>query len=62
MGKQVDAFNAYRSKMNEVILEKQNKVINRLYNLDQHTYAEGALSFVFTESAHGISSEYGITM
>jgi AhpD family alkylhydroperoxidase len=30
--------------MNEVILEKQNKVINRLFNLDQHTYAEGALS------------------
>jgi AhpD family alkylhydroperoxidase len=44
MGKQVDAFNEYRSKMNEVILEKQNKVINRLFNLDQHTYTEGALS------------------
>jgi len=44
MGKQVEAFNAYRSKMNEVILEKQNKVINRLFNLDQHTYAEGALT------------------
>jgi AhpD family alkylhydroperoxidase len=44
MGKQVEAFNEYRSKMNEVILEKQNKVINRLFNLDQHTYAEGALS------------------
>ncbi|MFI5172457.1 MAG: carboxymuconolactone decarboxylase family protein [Chitinophagales bacterium] len=39
-----DEFNSYRSKMNEVILSKQNKVINRLYNLDTNTYAEGALS------------------
>ena len=29
--------------MNEVILGKQNKVINRLFNLDTNTYAEGAL-------------------
>ena len=36
-------FNDYRSKMNEVILGKQNKVINRLFNLDTNTYAEGAL-------------------
>ena len=30
--------------MNDVILEKQNKVINRLFNLDTNTYMEGALS------------------
>lgn len=40
---QVQEFNEYRSKMNEVILSKQNKVINRLFNLDTNTYAEGAL-------------------
>lgn len=40
----VKEFNAYRSKMNEVILSKQNKVINRLFNLDTNTYMEGALS------------------
>ncbi len=41
---QVQEFNDYRSKMNEVILGKQNKVINRLFNLDTNTYAEGALN------------------
>ena len=41
---QVQEFNEYRAKMNEVILGKQNKVINRLFNLDTNTYAEGALS------------------
>jgi len=40
---QVQEFNEYRAKMNEVILGKQNKVINRLFNLDTNTYAEGAL-------------------
>lgn len=44
MGQQLDEFNAYREKMNGVILGKQNKVINRLFNLDTNTYAEGALS------------------
>ncbi|MBX2907138.1 MAG: carboxymuconolactone decarboxylase family protein [Taibaiella sp.] len=40
---QVKEFNEYRAKMNEVILSKNNKVINRLFNLDTNTYAEGAL-------------------
>jgi AhpD family alkylhydroperoxidase len=40
---QVQEFNEYRAKMNEVILGKHNKVIGRLYNLDTHTYAPGAL-------------------
>lgn len=43
MNKQVQEFNDYRAKMNEVILGKQNKVINRLFNLDTNTYMEGAL-------------------
>jgi len=29
--------------MNEVILARQNKVINRLFNLDTNTYMDGAL-------------------
>lgn len=41
---QITEFNEYRAKMNEVILSKQNLVINRLFNLDTNTYAEGALS------------------
>lgn len=43
MNQQVQEFNEYRAKMNEVILGKKNKVINRLFNLDTNTYAEGAL-------------------
>jgi AhpD family alkylhydroperoxidase len=39
----VEDFNAYRAKMNDLILSKNNKVINRIYNLDTNTYAEGAL-------------------
>ncbi len=44
MGQLVEEFDAYRSKMNEVILGKQNLVLGRLFNLDTNTYAEGALS------------------
>jgi AhpD family alkylhydroperoxidase len=44
MSKLVSEFNDYRAKMNEVILGKQNKVINRLFNLDTNTYADGALN------------------
>lgn len=44
MGKLVNEFNEYRTKMNEVILSKDNLVIKRLWNLDTNTYAEGALS------------------
>jgi len=39
----VKEFNDYRSKMNDVILGKDNLVIKRLFNLDTNTYAEGAL-------------------
>ncbi len=41
---QVKEFNDYRAKMNEVILGKNNKVINRLFNLDTNTYADGAIN------------------
>ena len=44
MSNLVKEFNDYRSKMNEKILAQNNKVINRLFNLDTNTYMEGALS------------------
>ena len=44
MSKAVDEFNEYRSKMNDVILSKDNLVIKRLFNLDSNTYADGALN------------------
>lgn len=40
----VNSFNEYRSKTNQLILSKNNKVINRLFNLDTNTYSEGALN------------------
>jgi AhpD family alkylhydroperoxidase len=43
MSNLVKEFNEYRTKMNEVILDKDNLVIKRLWNLDTNTYAEGAL-------------------
>lgn len=44
MSNQIQEFNNYRARMNDVILGQNNKVINRLFNLDTNTYAEGALS------------------
>ena len=37
-------FNDYRTRTNDLILGKENKVINRLFNLDTNTYAPGALT------------------
>jgi AhpD family alkylhydroperoxidase len=44
MSNLVKEFNDYRTRMNDVILSKDNLVIKRLWNLDTNTYAEGALS------------------
>jgi AhpD family alkylhydroperoxidase len=44
MSNLIKEFNEYRTKMNEVILSKDNLVIKRLWNLDTNTYAAGALS------------------
>ncbi len=43
MNKLVNEFNTYRTSTNELLLSKNNKVLNRLFNLDTNTYAEGAL-------------------
>ena len=43
MSKQVDEFNAYRQRMNDVILSKENKVLKRFWSLDNQTYQDGAL-------------------
>ena len=43
MSNLVKEFNDYRTKMNEVILSKDNLVIKRLWNLDTNTYTEGTL-------------------
>jgi len=43
MSNLVNEFNDYRTRMNELILSKDNLVIKRLWNLDTNTYAAGAL-------------------
>ncbi|HLY71779.1 MAG TPA: carboxymuconolactone decarboxylase family protein [Puia sp.] len=43
MNNLVAEFNDYRTKMNDVILSKNNLVMKRLWNLDTNTYEEGSL-------------------
>ena len=56
MGKLVDEFNAYRTKMNEKILGSDNKVMKRIYGLDTITYMDGALSSKTKEMLGLVSS------
>ncbi|OQA05188.1 MAG: Carboxymuconolactone decarboxylase family protein [Bacteroidetes bacterium ADurb.Bin397] len=44
MDKAVKEFNDYRSRMNERIMDADNLVLKRLFNLDTNTYQEGALN------------------
>ncbi len=44
MGKLVEEFNDYRERMNERILDADNRVMKRIYSLDTLTYQDGALT------------------
>lgn len=44
MSELVNDFNSYRSKMNKVILAKDNLVLKRFWSLDNQAYANGALN------------------
>ena len=39
----ISDFNNYRSKMNDVILAKDNLVLKRFWSLDNQAYSDGAL-------------------
>ena len=39
----VHEFNAYRARMNEKLLQDNNKLIKRIFNLDTNAYLPGAL-------------------
>ena len=39
----VDEFNEYRIKMNDRLLDADNKVLKRFFSLDNQTYQDGAL-------------------
>ena len=43
MGKRVQEFNEFRSKMNERILSVDNRAIKRFFGVDTLTYEPGAL-------------------
>ena len=44
MSNPIEAFNAYRTRMNEEIMASDNKVLKRFFSLDNQTYQDGALS------------------
>ena len=43
MKNKVKEFNEYRSRMNDMILSDDNKIIKRIFNLDTNAFKEGHL-------------------
>ena len=43
MGQSVEEFNAYRQRMNERLMQEDQKIIKRVFNLDTNAYIEGHL-------------------
>jgi len=52
----IDEFRKYRSEMNEKLLEKDNKIIKRIYSLDTITYQDSALDSKTKEMLGLVSS------
>ncbi len=55
MSGSVEEFEAYRERMNKSILEQDNKIIKRIFNLDTNAFMEGALD-VKTKGLIGLSN------
>lgn len=51
----VEEFDQHRAEMNELILGKKNKVINRIFNLDTNAFEAGALD-VKTKELIGLTT------
>ena len=43
MGQSVEEFNAYRERMNARLMQEDQKIIKRVFNLDTNAYMEGHL-------------------
>jgi len=43
MGQSVEEFNAYRRRMNERLMQEDQKILKRVFNLDTNAYMEGHL-------------------
>jgi AhpD family alkylhydroperoxidase len=56
MSNQIKEFRSYREEMNKRLLETDNKVIKRFFNLDTNAYMDGALSAKVKEMLGLISS------
>lgn len=54
MSKRFEEFTAFRKKMNERILEEDNRVIKRMFSLDSLTYMEGGALDVKTKELMGL--------
>jgi AhpD family alkylhydroperoxidase len=46
---EIQEFNEYRQRMNDLILAQDNKVIKRFFSLDHQAYEDGALPEVTKE-------------
>ena len=55
MANSVDEFNEYRSRMNDRIMESNNLVMKRFFNLDTNAYQDGAID-TRTKEMMGLSS------
>ena len=55
MGRRVDEFNEFRSRMNKRILEIDNRAIKRFFGVDTLTYEAGALD-VRTKEMLGLAA------
>ena len=57
MGKEIiNEFRSYRQKMNIKLLDQENKVIKRIFNLDTNAYLDGALPARIKEMLGLVSS------
>ena len=54
MGNKYEAFAKFRQRMNERILEHDNKVIKRVFSVDSLAYAEGGALPVKTKELLGL--------
>ena len=56
MSEKIEEFRSYREEMNKRLLETDNKVIKRFFNLDTNAYMDGALSSKTKEMLGLVSS------
>jgi AhpD family alkylhydroperoxidase len=56
MSKLINEFQEYRQKMNDRLLEEDNKVLKRIFNIDTNAYMEGALPVKVKEMLGLVSS------